>query len=86
MISSKLSHITKTMKSSMIREMVASTRGIEGLISFAGGFPISQNLPSAPKSRATLRPNPRRNGSSVLQYGASEGYPCSSKNSEMGRL
>ncbi|MDD3524646.1 MAG: PLP-dependent aminotransferase family protein, partial [Candidatus Cloacimonetes bacterium] len=74
MISSKLSHITKTMKSSMIREMVASTRGIEGLISFAGGFPSPKTFPSEIMSKLYAQ-TLVEDGSSVLQYGASEGDP-----------
>ena len=33
------SRITQVMKSSLIRELVASTKNIPDLISFAGGFP-----------------------------------------------
>lgn len=74
MISDKLSHITKTMKSSMIRELVASTRGIEGLISFAGGFPSPKTFPSETLSKLYAQVLADE-GSTVLQYGASEGDP-----------
>ena len=74
MISEKLSHATKTMKSSMIRELVASTRNIPGLISFAGGFPSPRTFPRETLSR--LYSNVIANeGDAVLQYGASEGDP-----------
>ena len=45
MIKSLLSETSRTMKSSMIRELVASTRDIPGLISFAGGFPSPKTFP-----------------------------------------
>ncbi|MCK9333196.1 MAG: PLP-dependent aminotransferase family protein [Candidatus Cloacimonetes bacterium] len=72
MISEKLSQISRTMKSSMIRELVASTRDIEGLISFAGGFPSPKTFPA--QILADLYAKVLRDeGSKVLQYGASEG-------------
>jgi 2-aminoadipate transaminase len=60
------------MKSSMIRELVASTREIPGLISFAGGFPSPKTFPRDLLSKiyADVVGN---EGMSVLQYGASEG-------------
>ncbi|MBP7116810.1 MAG: PLP-dependent aminotransferase family protein [Candidatus Cloacimonetes bacterium] len=72
MIKSLLSEATRTMKSSMIRELVASTREIPGLISFAGGFPSPKTFPRDLLSKiyADVVGN---EGMSVLQYGASEG-------------
>jgi len=78
MINSLLSNTTRTMKSSMIRELVASTRDIEGLISFAGGFPSPRTFPRETLSKlyADVVAN---DGMSVLQYGASEGDPLLKK-------
>ncbi|PKN80604.1 MAG: PLP-dependent aminotransferase family protein [Candidatus Cloacimonetes bacterium HGW-Cloacimonetes-1] len=63
---------TQSMKSSLIRELVASTRNIPGLISFAGGFPSPSTFPkdilSDLYSRVIIE-----EGMEVLQYGASEG-------------
>lgn len=72
MIYEKLSHASKTMKSSMIRELVASTKNIEGLISFAGGFPSPKTFPRELLSKlyADVVLN---EGNTVLQYGGSQG-------------
>jgi len=63
---------TTTMKSSLIRELVATTRGIPGLISFAGGFPAPATFPKQLLAdiyhKVVLE-----EGNDVLQYGASEG-------------
>lgn len=68
------SQSTRNQGSSMIRELVASTRGIEGLISFAGGFPSPKTFPCEELSNlyADVVTN---EGCEVLQYGASEGDP-----------
>ena len=62
----------------MIRELVASTRDIEGLISFAGGFPSPKTFP-VEIMRDLYSKVIRDEGSSVLQYGASEGDPVLKK-------
>lgn len=70
----KYSQSTLTMKGSMIRELVASTKGIDGLISFAGGFPSPKTFPT--KELAELYQEVvAKEGLEVLQYGASEGDP-----------
>jgi len=74
MISEKLSQATKSMKSSMIRELVASTRNIPGLISFAGGFPSPKTFPRETLSKLYADVLTQE-GDSILQYGASEGDP-----------
>lgn len=74
MIKALLSETTRTMKSSMIRELVASTRNIPGLISFAGGFPSPKTFPRETLSKL-YADVVLSEGSSVLQYGASEGDP-----------
>lgn len=78
MIVEKLSHTTRTMKSSMIRELVASTRDIEGLISFAGGFPSPKTFP-AEILKDLYSKVIRDEAAGVLQYGASEGDPVLKK-------
>jgi 2-aminoadipate transaminase len=63
---------TTSMKSSMIRELVSSTKGIPGLISFAGGFPSPQTFPV--EELAEIFKNVIcEHGTDILQYGASEG-------------
>jgi 2-aminoadipate transaminase len=63
---------TKSMKSSLIRELVASTKSIPGLISFAGGFPSPATFPKA-KLAEIYQQVIAEEGNDVLQYGASEG-------------
>ncbi|MBW6514372.1 MAG: PLP-dependent aminotransferase family protein [Candidatus Syntrophosphaera sp.] len=66
------SQVTRRMKSSLIRELVASTKNVPGLISFAGGFPSPKTFPQ--KQLAELyREVVEQDGLDVLQYGASEG-------------
>lgn len=72
MINELLNETTRTMKSSMIRELVASTRNIPGLISFAGGFPSPKTFPRDTLSKLYAEVVASE-GMSVLQYGASEG-------------
>jgi 2-aminoadipate transaminase len=69
------SHFSKTtasMKSSMIRELVASTKNIPDLISFAGGFPSPDTFPNR-ELGDIYREVVESEGRDVLQYGASEG-------------
>lgn len=72
MIESYFSHTTQTMKSSLIRELVASTKNVKGLISFAGGFPSPATFPSDILSKIYAEVV-HEEGKDVLQYGASEG-------------
>jgi len=65
---------TRNQGSSMIRELVASTRGIEGLISFAGGFPSPKTFPCNELSQL-YADVVKNEGSQVLQYGSSDGDP-----------
>ncbi len=63
---------TRTMHSSLIRELVASIKSVPGLISFAGGFPSPKTFPVS--QLAQLYSDViRGEGEEVLQYGASEG-------------
>ncbi|MCB5272391.1 MAG: PLP-dependent aminotransferase family protein [Candidatus Cloacimonetes bacterium] len=72
MIYEKMSQATKTMKSSMIRELVASTKNIEGLISFAGGFPSPKTFPREILSKL-YHDVVLNEGETILQYGGSQG-------------
>ena len=72
MIQNNFSQVTNGMKSSLIRELVASTRNIPGLISFAGGFPSPKTFPREALSRI-YQQVVAEEGLEVLQYGASEG-------------
>lgn len=63
---------TRTMHSSLIRELVASIRSVPGLISFAGGFPSPKTFPVQQLSEL-YRQVIAEEGEDVLQYGASEG-------------
>ncbi len=60
------------MKSSLIRELVAATKNVPGLISFAGGFPSPATFPKETLSRLYAEVVAEE-GRDVLQYGASEG-------------
>ncbi|HNX36807.1 MAG TPA: PLP-dependent aminotransferase family protein [Candidatus Cloacimonadota bacterium] len=66
------SKTTLTMKSSLIRELVATTKTIPGLISFAGGFPSPQTFPKDILSDIYYDVV-KNEGYDVLQYGQSEG-------------
>ncbi len=66
------SHVTGVMKSSLIRELVASTKNIPGLISFAGGFPSPKTFPTQLLGDI-CKEVVENEGADVLQYGASEG-------------
>lgn len=68
----EFSQVTKTMGSSLIRELVASTKNIPGLISFAGGFPSPATFPKEILAQL-FQKVVIEEGQEVLQYGASEG-------------
>ncbi|PKN72134.1 MAG: PLP-dependent aminotransferase family protein [Candidatus Cloacimonetes bacterium HGW-Cloacimonetes-3] len=72
MIKNYLSHTTQVMKSSLIRELVAATKNVPGLISFAGGFPSPATFPKEILSKLYAEVLTDE-GRDVLQYGASEG-------------
>jgi len=68
----RFSQKTLTMKSSMIRKLVATTKGVPGLISLAGGFPSPLTFPKA--ELAELYGDVIVNdGEDILQYGSSDG-------------
>ena len=60
------------MKESLIRELVALTKGVKGMISFAGGFPAEATLPSKQMSEI-FSESLKDFGNDILQYGASGG-------------
>jgi 2-aminoadipate transaminase len=66
------SKTTLRMKSSLIRELVASTKNIPDLISFAGGFPAPATFPKQMLGEL-FQEVVEQEGYDVLQYGASEG-------------
>ena len=66
------SKTTRSMGSSMIRELVASTKNIPDLISFAGGFPSPKTFPKDTLAEI-FRDVVAEEGMDVLQYGQSEG-------------
>ncbi|GAB1468450.1 PLP-dependent aminotransferase family protein [Candidatus Cloacimonadota bacterium] len=72
MINNYLSQTTKVMKSSLIRELVATTKNVPGLISFAGGFPSPATFPKDILSKL-YGEVVAEEGRDVLQYGSSEG-------------
>jgi 2-aminoadipate transaminase len=63
---------TLSMKSSMIRELVSMTKGVPGLISFAGGFPSPKTFPKEDLARI-YNEVVTREGDEILQYGTSGG-------------
>ncbi len=66
------SQSTNAMKESLIRELVALTKGVKGMISFAGGFPAEATLPSEQLSEI-FSESIKNFGNDILQYGASGG-------------
>lgn len=72
MISNYFSDTTKVMKSSLIRELVATTKNVPGIISFAGGFPSPATFPKDTLARI-YADIVAAEGKDILQYGASEG-------------
>ncbi len=66
------SNLTVNMKSSMIRDLVHQTKGVPGMISFAGGFPSPKTFPTR-KLADVFEEVVATEGVDVLQYGASEG-------------
>ena len=60
------------MQHSFIREILKLTKGVEGVISFAGGLPNPESFPKALLADI-FREVVNQEGEDVLQYGASEG-------------
>jgi 2-aminoadipate transaminase len=71
-ITSLYSRTTATMKHSFIRQILKVTKGVPGMISFAGGLPSPEAFPK--ELLADLFAGViREEGDEVLQYGASDG-------------
>jgi 2-aminoadipate transaminase len=69
---SLLSQTTRSMGVSFIREMLKATKGVEGMISLAGGLPSPDSFPKAQLAEL-FRQVVAEEGADVLQYGPSEG-------------
>jgi len=67
-----LSQVTRSMGVSFIREMVKATKGVEGMISLAGGLPSPDSFPKE-QLAAIFKEVVEKEGADVLQYGQSEG-------------
>jgi 2-aminoadipate transaminase len=67
-----LSRTTRSMGVSFIREMLKATKGVEGMISLAGGLPSPESFPKE-QLAGLFRDVVAEEGADVLQYGPSEG-------------
>jgi len=67
-----LSKHSASMKQSLIRELVAQTKGVEGMISLAGGFPAPQTFPKAQLAEI-FKEAILSDGDDIMQYGPTEG-------------
>ena len=68
----RYSKTTASMQHSFIREILKVTKGVPGMISFAGGLPSPESFPK--KLLAELFSKViKEEGDDVLQYGASDG-------------
>jgi len=67
-----LSRSTSTMGVSFIREMLKATKGVQGMISLAGGMPSPESFPKE-QLAALFKEVVEKEGADVLQYGPSEG-------------
>lgn len=71
-IEQRYSRTTVSMKHSFIREILKVTKGIPGMISFAGGLPSPESFPKELLANLFSQVI-REEGDEVLQYGASDG-------------
>ena len=69
-----LSRTTRSMGVSFIREMLKTTKGVEGMISLAGGLPSPESFP-ADLLAGLFQEVVATEGTDVLQYGPTEGDP-----------
>lgn len=67
-----LSKHSATMKQSLIRDLVAQTKGVEGMISLAGGFPAPETFPKIQLAEI-FKEIILSDGDDVLQYGSTSG-------------
>lgn len=71
-IKERYSKATASMQHSFIREILKVTKGVPGMISFAGGLPSPDSFPKALLTRLFSEVITHE-GDDVLQYGASDG-------------
>ena len=71
-IEQRYSKTTASMRHSFIREILKVTKGVPGMISFAGGLPSPESFPKELLSDLFFQVI-REEGDEVLQYGASDG-------------
>ena len=71
-ISQLFSNATMSMQHSFIREILRMTKGVSGVISFAGGLPNPESFPKVILADIFCQVV-NQEGEDVLQYGASEG-------------
>lgn len=69
-----LSRTTRSMGGSFIREMLKATKGVEGMISLAGGLPSPESFPTELLA-GLFQEVVTTDGADVLQYGPTEGDP-----------
>jgi len=67
-----LSTQSLTMKQSLIRDLVSQTKGVEGMISLAGGFPAPETFPKQQLAELFAEAI-LTDGDDILQYGATGG-------------
>ncbi len=67
-----LSRTTRSMGVSFIREMLKATKGVEGMISLAGGLPSPESFPKDLLA-GLFKEVVEADGADILQYGATEG-------------
>lgn len=67
-----LSRTTRSMGVSFIREMLKATKGVQGMISLAGGLPSPDSFPKDILA-GLFKEVVEKEGADVLQYGPSEG-------------
>ncbi len=71
-IESRYSKSTASMKHSFIRQILSLTKGVPGMISFAGGLPSPESFPKAHLAEIFAEVICEE-GDEILQYGASDG-------------
>jgi 2-aminoadipate transaminase len=71
-IPQRYSKTAQSMEHSFIREILKMTKGVKGMISFAGGLPSPDSFPKEILARL-FSEVVAREGEAVLQYGASDG-------------
>lgn len=63
---------TQTLEHSFVREIIKITKGVEGMISFAGGMPSPESFPTEILAKL-FKEAIEEEGKDILQYGATDG-------------